>query len=251
MKRVLAFLAAASCAFAGTWIASPGKGSHATAGPSAPTFFGQANSGTEHSGGETLTITPPASMVSGDLVVVFSYQRGNAALTVTNAGGQTWTTETSFRDVATSISCHWATFNGTWSASPTFDSDLSANAFLSIMLVFRATGATWAVDVNETSSSYAAPGSPPDVTVPAVTTLTDNAIVLAAVASEDNDDWAVQTGGWTAEPTAGQKSGNGVDGSMVTVYKIQTPAGSTGTVAIRQMNVGPDAGAYFTIAFKP
>ena len=32
MKRILAFLALASCAFAGTWISSPGKGSHAAAG---------------------------------------------------------------------------------------------------------------------------------------------------------------------------------------------------------------------------
>ena len=32
MKRILAFLALASCAFAGTWMASPGKGSHAAAG---------------------------------------------------------------------------------------------------------------------------------------------------------------------------------------------------------------------------
>ena len=32
MKRILAFLALASCGFAGTWVASPGKGSHAPAG---------------------------------------------------------------------------------------------------------------------------------------------------------------------------------------------------------------------------
>lgn len=39
MKRILAFLTLTSCAIAGTWMASPGKGSHAAAGGGGPTFL--------------------------------------------------------------------------------------------------------------------------------------------------------------------------------------------------------------------
>ena len=55
MKRLLVFMALASCAVAGTWIAGPGKGSHAAAAASATDDFNRANA--DPIGGNWVTVT--------------------------------------------------------------------------------------------------------------------------------------------------------------------------------------------------
>lgn len=221
-----------------------------TSGGSTPTFFGSAaNNASETSGNDTLTIVPPASMVSGDLVVVVAYQRGNFAQSINNSGGQTWTTESEHRYVGGSTYLYWCVFNGTWSANPTFDSAATADCFVAEMMVFRSGASTWAVDVTPTFSTYSAPAVDL-VTVPGITTVTNNAVIIFVTSAEDNTQWAVQTAGWTANP-AYVVSGNGSDGGMSMVYRIQETAGATGDMVNQQTTLGPDAGAYYRIAFKP
>ena len=70
MKRILAFLALASCAFAGTWMASPGKGSHAAAGGGGVTYSD--NFTTDSITGGSWTVVEPTMTVSGGTLNVGS-----------------------------------------------------------------------------------------------------------------------------------------------------------------------------------
>lgn len=74
----------------------------------------------------TITLTPPTNMRQGDLVVAFMQSRNSATMTVGVTGGQTWNSLTALNDGSNiNTQCFWCVFNGTWSASPRFDSTSS------------------------------------------------------------------------------------------------------------------------------
>ena len=68
MKRILAFLALASCAFAGTWMAAPGKGSHAAVGGGAAAL--RSISSTTYTSRTNTTITAPSGIQNGDILIL-------------------------------------------------------------------------------------------------------------------------------------------------------------------------------------
>lgn len=264
MKRlltILAFLLLASSAHADesmqlARMSGPMLGSGGGAA-TPPTYFGSSTHTSAMGGaitltdsGSPITVTPPSSMVAGDLVLVYFFLRGNYAsptFTVSDDGGQSWTSETIHNDV-TSTQLVWATFDGTWDASPQFSTNTtSAHTYLVTMHVFRpgSTPHTWSKDTNQVYAAYALPDSPYDVTISGFNTTHDNAVTIFTFVTNDDDTWTLQTAGVTSTNfDAGVyyiKNTGGNDYSLQTVYKVVATAGATGDVTSR-IEGSPSAG---------
>lgn len=90
----------------------------------------------------SVTVTPPAGMIPGDLVWLMGAIRDETTSIVwslSNDGGQLWTPiSDSVFGFSCSIQRWWCVFDGTWDANPVVaESGVSANAITGAMLVFR------------------------------------------------------------------------------------------------------------------
>jgi hypothetical protein len=105
---------------------------------SAQTFVGASSSPNDNGSqaGATVAITPPASMLVGDLVIIYSHYRGDdASLSINATGGQSWTSESTYSGVSNQTSfIAWTRYNGTWSANPSI-SGPGSNALTVVMYV--------------------------------------------------------------------------------------------------------------------
>lgn len=219
------------------------------------TYFDQAASVTDNTDGGAVTsisITPPTSMTSGDLVVVYTTIKSSSAasaITRSNDGGQTWNDLSEIANGTTSYSrAFWCIYDGTWDANPAFDIDTAATTITGRMLVFRPdSGATVAVDVAETGASHTGSTT---VTVPEINSLTDGAVVIALVDSQDDNTYTGPTAPWTTPTPSQIRNLAGSDMSMSAAYQIMATAGASGDAVFTQAINGPDAGTYRIMAFK-
>jgi len=220
-------------------------------------YFGSSSTPADNGANTTnpTVVTPPANMLAGDLVLMMAQQRGtNATLSISQAGGQSWTSEATQSQTNCTIRLFWCRFNGTWSANPSVSfSGTTCNTVA--MHVFRPsnTSSVWEVDVAQVSANFAAPPAPRTVTIPEITTITDGALVFAAWATADDNTWGSLTADWTTPGSAQYRNnpaGGGNDQSQTHACRIMTTAGATGNVSKNQATLGPDAGAYLIIAFK-
>src|SRR5438552_10760256 len=88
-----------------------------------PTFFGSSSNPADNGAqaGPTAVVTPPASMVTNDLAIIYAEYRGvtGPTLSISTTGGQTWNTATTYSTGANQIiAVFWCTFNGAWGANP-------------------------------------------------------------------------------------------------------------------------------------
>ena len=201
-----------------------------------------------------LVITPPTQMQVGDLVFVTVCQSSTTGtISVSASGGQTWTSLTQRNATRNRARSFWCVFNGTWTADPSFVTVSGANG-IGRMLVFRpdgGTASTWVVDAAESSATYSAPTTPFTVTIPAISTATPGALVIAGWTSADDNTWGSLTSGWTELSPAQIRNTSGTyDESQTHAYKIQAASGSTGDVAQNQATLGGDAGTRIIIAFR-
>lgn len=200
-------------------------------------------------------ITSPASMLANDYVVVLALAAAAAATTisVSNNGGQTWTSETQV-DFNTNFSSRifHCRFDGTWTANPSFVTvDTAANNFNLVMLVFRGVDTVTALDVALASATYAAPGGAPyDVTRSGITTNTAGAMVVAFWIAQDNCAWTLQTAGWSQGTPVQNRNSTGADTSISHAFKIVNATGSGDIVNTQETAVGPDAGLTYIFALK-
>jgi len=185
-------------------------------------------------------ITPPASMTSGQLVVIFSDSmsaNGARVHHISQAGGQTWntafTTTTAFN-----TGVFWCQFNGTWSANPSVavTSNATSEGFQAAMLVISPSGAspTWSLESSGTNTNYAAPSSPFNVTTSGLTPVTQNTIAVAywftGVSVLPSPAYTLQTSGWVAPGGAAQWR-NSNRGTVALGVNLGTSPGSpTGSV---------------------
>lgn len=219
------------------------------------TYFGSAATPTDPgtNAGPNVTITPPGSMVAGDLVVVFCQYRGDASILVTTTGGQSWSlASNNFLGNVILVMFH-CIFNGTWGANPVFNDELGGTAALSgIMHVFRPTSG-YAFQGRDTAvttlTNYSAPSSPFDVTIPSDTSVESRIVALACFASDDDNTWALQSGTWTNAGTAQYRNTTGQDQSNSTAYKFFTSAGTVDAVTNRQATLGGDPGVISEYGF--
>jgi hypothetical protein len=218
------------------------------------TYFGSASTPADNgtNTANPTVVTPPGSMQAGDLVLMIAQARASSGtLAISQAGGQTWTSQTQQNQTLCRIRLFWCRFNGTWSANPSVSMG-SALCNIVVMHVFRPsnTSNAWAVDVAQVSSNFSAPGSPYTVTIPEITTNTDGTLVFAAWASTDDNTWDSLTGGWSTPGSAQYRNTSGSAASQTHAYKVMATAGDSGDVSKNQATLGGDAGRYLIIAFK-
>jgi len=215
-------------------------------------YFNSASTPADGSSNTTnpTVVTPPTGMLAGDLVLMIGESRDSTStLAISNAGGQSWTSETQQNQTNCRIRLFWCRFNGTWSANPSVSFG-TTNQHIVVMHVFRPSNASsvWQEDVAQVSGNFAAPPSPYTVTIPSITTITDGALVFATWASSDDNQWGALTAGWTTPGLAQYRNNSNL--SQTHAYKVMATAGASGSVSKNQTANGPDAGAYLIIAFK-
>lgn len=218
------------------------------------TYFGSASTPADNGASNTspTAVTPPASMVTGDLVIMTGLYRGSSAVDMSEAGGQTWSALQSAASATLSQAAFWARYDGTWDANPSMSSSATTNGFTVVMHVFRPSAGenTWDVDVSVTEGTFSAPSTPFDVTITGITTLTNGSVVLATYCSSDDCSWTVQTAGWAHAGTNQYRNTAGADSASSYVYQVFPSAGGTGDVLNRQSVVTGIAGRYAIVAFK-
>jgi len=218
------------------------------------TFFGVTSSPADNgtSNATQITLTPPASMTTGDLVYVRCYQRGTATFSVGVTGGQTWNTLTRQTTSNVATQGFWCTYNGTWSANPRFDFSAGTNTN-AVMLVFRPTdtGKVFGVDVAESTAAFTAPASPFTVTIPTALTTNASTVSIAAWVTADDNTWGTLSGlGWSKTSLSAQyRNTSGSDMSSTYAYRILTSSAFTGPVSQNQATLGGDAGVYSRATF--
>lgn len=197
----------------------------------------------------TTSVTPPGSMVAGDLVVVWVGQRATAnTFAVSATGGQTWTSETQPAGTNnTKNRVFWCRFNGTWSSDPSFSISGGTVAFTVVMHVFRPTASanTWSVDVAVAETTQATALT---FTHGSVNTTAASTVAVVLFTSQDDNTWGTLTGtGWVVTGTAQYR--NNSNHSMSFAHRIQTSPGATNSVSKTQLTLGSDSGASDIIAF--
>jgi hypothetical protein len=218
------------------------------------TYFGSASTPADNgtNTANPTVVTPPGSMQAGDLVLMIAQSRDSTAtLAISNAGGQSWTSETQQNQTNCRIRLFWCRFNGTWSANPSVSFG-NTNPHIVVMHVFRPsnTSSVWQVDVAQVSGNFAAPPAPRTVTIPGITTIMCGALVFAAWATADDNTWGSLTAGWSTPGSAQYRNTSGSDQSQTHAYRVMATAGASGNVSKNQATLGGDAGAYLIIAFK-
>ena len=212
------------------------------------TYFNSASTPADNgaqAGPGPVAITPPASMLTGDLVYVFCQYRGAETITVSVAGGQSWNTLAAIANTNIAGQVFWCRFNGTWSANPSFTNTTGTAALTCVMHVFRPTdtGKVWAVDVAQVETDFAAPASPFTVTITGQTTVNASTVGIAAWATADDNTWASLAGtGWAVSGAAQYRNTTGQDQSCTFAHNIQTAQVTQANVSKNQATLGGDAG---------
>ncbi len=193
-------------------------------------------------------IVPPASLQLGDLVVIVAAYQGTATLTLTETGGQIWTSETNTQANGQTVRVFWSQFNGVWTANPAVSNTTGTSPLTVYSMAFdMAPGLYPEIDVPFGSGSH----SGGTVTVPSFTTNTTGVLALAGWISGDNNSWSAPTAGWSTPGGQAQwRNSNGSDSSVAFAYRLLGPAGPSGTIVRTQSASGPDTGIYFRLGFR-
>ena len=215
------------------------------------TFFGRGVNPADGGSGSAnpTAVTPPASMAAGDLVVLSAAILGTSkTLAISEAGGQTWTSETQHDGNGLCTRIFWAEFNGTWSADPSVGGNTAAEPMTVMMGVFRPNDAAtaWAIDVAKVSANLTA-ASPHTIT--GVTRIAAEAVAVAAFFISDNNALDTLGGtGWTRGSDASGGYQNNAGGTFSTEWAYNIGSGATNDVTITDN--GPDTGVGWIIAFS-
>lgn len=219
----------------------------------APTYFGSASNPADNGTAvepATLAVTPPASMVAGDLVIMHGWYDesfGTGDVTLSEQGGQTWNGPLPILNAMTGRTW-WCEFSGTWSADPSiaFAAQTGTRAVSVVMHVFRKPAgetAAWQGPGTLAGASYAAPSTPFTVTRAGITPTLNQNIVLAYFFSQDDNTWDSLTGaGWVLTGAAQYRNLGGGDMSGTFAHQLQDTAAATGDVSKNQATLGGDAG---------
>ena len=218
------------------------------------TYFNSTSFPADNSSGNNAnpTLTPPASMQEGDLVVIVDYNRTNVGgKGIFNLGGQIWHSFT--KHTATlSLKMYWCRFNGTWSGTLSSRST-TATTHSAVLHVFRPTNTSklWEVDTPFTSSTFDAGSSPFTKTISGVTTTGSSTVTIAGWVSQDDNTWGSLSGsGWVDFGTAQYRNSHGSQSSSTYAYYISNSPTTTPSVSKNQETLGGDAGMSFTVTFR-
>lgn len=201
-------------------------------------------------------VTPPASMVTGDLVLLIGQTRAAAAtIEVSETGGQSWTAAHVGVISNTNVSARifFARYNGTWGADPSLAfTGTAGGAHTVVMHVFRPTSGSlsWGQDGSLVELDFTAPSTPFTVTITGRTTGQASTVTLAGWFTPDDNTWGSLSGtGWVVTGAAQYRNTAGQDSSATFAHNIQTSAGATNNVSKNQATLGGDAGTTFLVTF--
>lgn len=222
------------------------------------TFYGAASNPADNgfqAEPATLAVTPPASMVAGDLVLFFGKGRSSSGTcSIVQAGGQTWNQIEVAGTNNVDFTLFWCEFNGTWSANPSMSVSHAGSVDGGVvMLVFNQStgGSTWSVDQAIQSAGFAAPSSPFTVTRTGQTATANDALTLAIWLASDNITWGNLAGtGWATAGGAQYRNSAGSGTSMSFAYFVHTAPGASGNASKDQGGGNhPDPGLTAIITF--
>lgn len=225
------------------------------------TFFGVASSPADNGTSATspVTVTPPVSMVAGDLVFLYAYCRTNSVqVLMSNSGGQSFTYINSAHQVGwnaanavLTANAFWCRFNGTWSANPSCSFGATTNTNV-VMLVFRPTVGTnvWTIDSGK-DGSFTQQTAAASFTVTGWTPANSNNVNIAVWNTADDNTWGTLTGtNWVKTSLGAQyRNTSGQDTSSSFAYQIQGAAAGTNNVSQTQLTNGNDGGLTYGVCF--
>lgn len=204
----------------------------------APTYFGSTTNPADNGTAQepaTLAVTPPASMVAGDLVFLVGHERSadNTLITLSEQGGQTWNGPLEVTAANNQgMRLWWAQFDGTWDASPSLAfAAVGGNVPISAtMHVFRpasTTNLTWRVDQTMAGGSEAS--ADPIVVSDVTPTKRDNVTLAAIFLSTAPTVSGVSGTGWTGvtSPAAQFRNTIGSDQMAAFAYRLQAAPAAT------------------------
>jgi hypothetical protein len=205
----------------------------------APTYFGSACNQVDNATGgadaDALTVTPPPSMVAGDLVLLIGQLQVTTAGqmgSVTFTGGQSWSSASAVTGANDQVMVlYWCQFNGTWSSDPGIQSAAQSGTqpFTIILHVFRpsAVGA-WTVDVAIAGGAEAS--QDPMVVSDVTPTKSDNVSIAGicigsavTVASVSGSGWVLATIGGANQ----MRNLAGGDQTAALAYRLQGSPAAT------------------------
>lgn len=194
-----------------------------------PAYFGSASVPADNGSNATgqLTITPPASMQRGDLVIVHCESRtATPTWSIGVDGGQSWTAESAFFNGR----IFWCVYDGTWDADPRFDCTLSA-CTSAVMQVFRGQGTSYGWEQDVAFQGFNASGPVTTCTITGVTTVTNKAVGVAGWDTQSSRTWSGLTAGWSVAGDAQYRNTAQSDQTLTHAYKLMPTAGATGDVS--------------------
>lgn len=199
------------------------------------------------------------SPASGDMFIVSCAVRGSAStITNTEAGGQTWNAATALQGAGVSNSARifWAVYNGTLSATPTFDLVGSGIATSCVMTVFRPTSGFAFNTTPDAAQAASGPTTystnPTDYTTADVSAGAASRVVLAFWWYNDNLTLALQSpGSWVNPSSETQWRNSSGTGFVISqAYLIQSSSAASGTITNRLTGTTGGSIRYATIAFS-
>src|SRR5688572_5146428 len=130
--------------------------------------------------GPTVAVTPPGTMLAGDLVIVYAqYRATGATISISANGGQAWTTATTYSPAGLNqtIAIFWCRYNGTWGTNPSVTVGAGVNGLSAMMYVFRPSNSNslWGVHISPANSNS---GTNPN-SITGVTTTASNTVTTA------------------------------------------------------------------------
>lgn len=152
----------------------------------------------------TITLTPPAGIVAGDLVIAYIQARsGNHhPVSISNAGGQTWNNVVQYNNVAgngMTLRMDWCQFNGTWSANPswTFTTGTAGRPTSGQLIAFHSTAPkflSWGYD----GDNFGSLGATPPIDIVGRTTLHPATISVGYWYHSSSNSFSATNGvGWS------------------------------------------------------
>lgn len=183
----------------------------------------------------TVTVTPPAGVQAGDLVVIYAqYRNTSGTVSISTTGGQTWTSESQYTWGSQRTRIFWCQFNGTWAANPVVGGGSSGIPLSAVMYVYRPVNNSdvWVKHQGPTNANT----TNTTVSVTGLTTTVNNTVTMAFWGSRAANTWGTLTGaGWSKTSLGSQYRNTGGSGqSNTAAYQIMSAAGTTGNVSQTQ-----------------
>lgn len=218
-------------------------------------YFGSASNPADNgtNSGST-SVTPPGSMVEGQLVILVAQEKtsgGLAPIGLTTTGGQTWTQigAGQIESDTIAVKMWFCRYNGTWSANPTVSS--AGTAMTLVMHVFDPTSSTqkFFVDKAYRVDAFSSPGPGVATTITGITTLNPSTVTIGIWFVKDNPTWGSISGtGWVTTGSAQYRNSASSDQCCTFGHNIQTSVGTTADASKTMGALNKNSG--YTVIFS-